>query len=231
MAEDKKTSKAKSGKSPTKKSSVKGKDTKSTVQKSSAKTKGAKSTPQKTSAAKPGAKAPAKQRSAPKKETVAKALASETKTPDKSNDKSFLVDAAENIDAGAKIVRDRTAEFASDFAEKASGFKDTLFHRVKKGVSEAYEAGSKAIEELTETAQDYAEKYKHKIEITKLKAKQDKQYTKLGSIIYEKYKVAGMTADKLFKEQDIKELINDIEDMAEQIVEQGKALDKNGERK
>ncbi|MEJ2544715.1 MAG: hypothetical protein P8Y99_11670 [Calditrichaceae bacterium] len=123
-------------------------------------------------------------------------------------------------------MKDRTAEIASDLAGKASSFTDTLLHKVRKGVSEAYEAGSKAIEELTETAQDYAEKYKHKMEINKLKAKQDKQYRVLGSLIFEKYKVVGLTPAKLLKEKDIVNLINEIEITSEQIVEQGKALDK-----
>lgn len=212
MAGEKKTSKVK--------------DTKPTQKRTSAKTKGTKSTTKRTATAKIVSKSPAKKRSVTKKEASIKPPVAETKTSDKSRDKSFLVDAAENIDAGTKLVKDKTAELASDIAKKAAGFKDTLFDKVKKGVSDAYEASSKAVEELTETAQEYADKYKHKIEINKLKAKQDKQYTRLGTLIFDKYKVVGITADKLFKEEDIKELINEIENTAEQIVEQGKALDK-----
>jgi hypothetical protein len=189
--------------------------------------KGTKSTSKKTSSTKPASKTQAKQRSTTKKQSNVKPT-NDKKIIDKPKDKSFLVDAAENIDAGTKLVKEKTAELASDIAKKAAGFKDTLFDKVIKGVSEAYEAGSKAIEELTETAQDYAEKYKHKIEINKLKLKQDKQYTSLGSLIFDKYKVTGITADKLFEEEDIKLLINEIENIAEQIVKQGKALDKIG---
>ena len=214
MAEEKKTSKEKGSKSTTKRTS--------------SKTKGTKATAKKTFPAKTISKRTVKQRSATKKEASIKLPALETKTSDKSKDKSFLVDAAETIDAGAKLVKDRTSEIASDIVERASGFKDTLIDRVKKGVSEAYEAGSKTFDGLTETAQDYAEKYKHKIEINKLKAKQDKQYSILGSLIFDKYKVAGMIPAKFFKEKNIKELINEIENTAEQIVEQGKALDKIG---
>ena len=205
-----------------KKSSTK-KDTKSAIKSTATKPKSTKPAARKTSAAKSGSKTSVKQRSATKSEVKP---ISETKISNESKQKSFLVDAAENIDAGAKLVKDRTAEIAADLAGKASSFKDTLLHKVKKGVSEAYEAGSKAVEELTETAQDYAEKYKHKMEINKLKAKQDRQYTVLGSLIFEKYKVAGLTPAKLLKEKDIVSLINEIENTVEQIVEQGKALDK-----
>ena len=52
------------------------------------------------------------------------------------------------------------------------------------------------------------------------------QYKVLGSLIFEKYKVAGLTPAKLLKEKDIVSLINEIENTVEQIVEQGKALDK-----
>ncbi len=213
MAVEKKTSKAK--------------NTKSTAKRTSTKTKGAKSTAKRTPTAKTGSKSPAKRRSATKKEANINSPAVESKTSDKSKEKSFLVDAAEHIDEGTKLVKDKTAELATDIAKKAVGFKDTLFDKVKKGVSEAYEASSKAIEELTETAQEYGDKYKHKIEINKLKAKQEKQFTKLGSLIFDKYKVIGISADKLFKEKDIKELINEIENTAKQIVEQGKTLDKS----
>ena len=205
-----------------KKSSTK-KDTKSAIKSTATKPKSTKPAARKTSAAKSGSTTSVKQRSATKGEVKP---ISETKLSNESKQKSFLVDAAENIDAGAKLVKDRTAEIAADLAGKASSFKDTLLHKVKKGVSEAYEAGSKAVEELTETAQDYAEKYKHKMEINKLKAKQNKQYTVLGSLIFEKYKVAGLTPAKLLKEKDIVSLINEIENTVEQIVEQGKALDK-----
>ena len=205
-----------------KKSSTK-KDTKSAIKSTATKPKSTKPAARKTSAAKSGSTTSVKQRSATKGEVKP---ISETKLSNESKQKSFLVDAAENIDAGAKLVKDRTAEIAADLAGKASSFKDTLLHKVKKGVSEAYEAGSKAVEELTETAQDYAEKYKHKMEINKLKAKQDRQYTVLGSLIFEKYKVAGLTPAKLLKEKDIVSLINEIENTVEQIVEQGKALDK-----
>ena len=205
-----------------KKSSTK-KDTKSAIKSTATKPKSTKPAARKTSATKSGSKTSVKQRSVTKSEVKP---ISETKVSNESKQKSFLVDAAENIDAGAKLVKDRTAEIAADLAGKASSFKDTLLHKVKKGVSEAYEAGSKAVEELTETAQDYAEKYKHKMEINKLKAQQERQYTVLGSLIFEKYKVAGLTPAKVLKEKDIVELINEIEHTSVQIVEQGKALDR-----
>ena len=142
-------------------------------------------------------------------------------------EKRFIDDAADQIDAGTKIIKEKTSEFVSDFSGKASKLTDTILKKVKKGVSDAYEASSKAIDELTETAQDYAEKYKHKIEINKLKVKQDQQYSKLGSLIFDKYKVVGIPADKLFQEPDIKNIIIEIEKTAKEIVDLGKALDES----
>ncbi|MEJ2053933.1 MAG: hypothetical protein P8X42_08445 [Calditrichaceae bacterium] len=110
---------------------------------------------------------------------------------------------------------------------RASKLTDSILDKVKQGVSEAYEAGSKALEDLTETAQDYAEKYKHKLEINKLKSKQDQQYTQLGSLIFDKYKIIGIPANKLFQEKDIKNSIKEIEETAKKIVDLGKALDES----
>ena len=197
------------------------------TEKKSAKEKSKKSISKKMPAKKAESKAPAKKRSVTKKEKQVKTSPPKKTVANESKEKSFVTDAAENIEARAKSVKNKTAEIASDIAEKTSSFSDTVLKGIKKGVSEAYEAGAKAIEGVSEAAQDYTEKYKNKIEINRLKTKQDKQYTKLGSLIFDKYKVIGITADKLFMEKEIVEIINEIENTARQIVKQGQALDRS----
>ena len=106
-----------------------------------------------------------------------------TKDKIKPEEKNFLKEAAENIEEGAKVVGEKAGEFASGFADKTSDVGKTLVEKFKEGVSEAYEFGSKAFEGISEAAQSYADKYKHKVEIRELKTKQEDTYTKLGSVI------------------------------------------------
>jgi hypothetical protein len=55
--------------------------------------------------------------------------------------KGFLGEVAENIGEGAKMV-----------GEKATEFTDMIVDKLKKGLSQAYEAGAKVVDELSQAA-------------------------------------------------------------------------------
>lgn len=89
--------------------------------------------------------------------------------------KSFLGDTAENIEDGAKLVR-----------EKATEITDKL----KKGLTHAYDTGAKVVDELSQRAQEYSEKYRVESEIKKLKNEREMLTVQLGQSFF-KHRLTG----------------------------------------
>lgn len=145
-------------------------------------------------------------------------------TSNNTEEKSFLVDTAETIETGAKIVGEKTTEIASDLAQKTAQVARTIFNKVKKDLTEVYEAGSKVVAGATEVAQDYTEKYKNKVEVKELIKERQALYIELGSVIYEKNKSGGASFTQLFKEKDVKELLRTIKTKENEIVKMGQEL-------
>jgi len=126
-----------------------------------------------------------------------------------------LVQAARAIEEGAKLV-----------GEKAPVIASIVFHSIKKGVSVAYGTSSTLAREAYHAASDYADKYKHKIEVKKLKAQREATSSRLGSIIYTRIIIDGEPPEKAFSDQEITSLLQQIQDLANEVVKIGKELEK-----
>jgi hypothetical protein len=129
--------------------------------------------------------------------------------------KGFLGEVAENIGEGAKMV-----------GEKATELTDMIVDKLKKGLSQAYEAGAKVVDELSQTAQEYADKYKAESEIKKLNGKKDLLITQLGHSILKRHLAEGKVTESFFNEKEIIDQFNQIEMFDKQIINTGKQLDK-----
>lgn len=130
-------------------------------------------------------------------------------------EKSFLGEVAEDIGEGAKRV-----------GEKATELTDIVVDKLKKGLSQAYDAGAKVVDELSQAAQEYAEKYKAESEIKKLKGKQDLLITQLGHSILKRHREKGKVTGAFFNETEVSDQFNQIEMFDKQIINTGKRLDK-----
>jgi len=130
-------------------------------------------------------------------------------------EKGFLGEAAENIGEGAKRV-----------GEKAAELTDTVVDKLKKGWSQAYEVGAKVVDEVSQAAHEYAEKYKAESEIKKLNSKKDQLLTELGHSIFKRHLAADKVAESFFNEKEIIDQFNQIEIFDQQIINIGKQLDK-----
>ncbi len=130
-------------------------------------------------------------------------------------EKGFLGEVAEDIGEGAKMV-----------GEKATELGDIVTEKLKKGLSQAYAAGAKAVDELSQAAQDYAEKYKAESEIKKLKGQQDKLMAQLGQSIFKHHLSGGGFAVSFFNRKEIMDQFNQIEIVDKKIIKIGKHLDK-----
>ena len=130
-------------------------------------------------------------------------------------EKRFLGEVAEDIGEGAKMV-----------GGKASELTDIVVDKLKKGLSQAYAAGAKTVDELSQTAQEYAEKYRSESEIKKLKGEKDLLITQLGQSIFKHHLAGGGFAESFFKRKEIIGQFNQIEILDKKIIKSGKQLDK-----
>jgi hypothetical protein len=129
--------------------------------------------------------------------------------------KGFLGDAAKNVGESAKME-----------GEKATDFTDRIVDKLKKGLSQTYDAGTKVVDELSQTAQRYAEKYIAESEIKKLQGRRDMHLMQLGHAILKRHLATGKVTRSYFKEKEIIEQFNQIEMLDKQIIHTGKRLDK-----
>jgi len=130
-------------------------------------------------------------------------------------EKGFFGEAAGNIGEGAKRV-----------GEKATELSDIVVDKLKKGLSQAYETGAKAVDELSQAAHAYAEKYKAETKIKKLNAQKDQLLTQLGRSVLKRHLAAGKVAESFFNEKEVIDQFNQIETFDQQIINTGKQLDK-----
>ncbi len=126
-----------------------------------------------------------------------------------------LAGAAKAIEEGVEFVGEKAPEVAS-----------IVLHKVKKGVSVAYGTSSTLVREAYHAASDYADKYKHKIEIKKLKAQREATSSRLGSIIYTRINIDGEPPEKTFSDQEITSLLQQIQDLDNEVVKIGKEFEK-----
>ncbi len=127
-----------------------------------------------------------------------------------------LVQAAKAIEEGAEFVGEKVPVVAS-----------IVFHSIKKGVSVAYRTSSTLVGGAYHAASDYADKYKHKIEVKKLKAQREATSSRLGSIIYSKIVIDQEPPQKAFSNEEITSLLQQIHDLDNEVVKIGKELDEN----
>ena len=133
-------------------------------------------------------------------------------------EKGFLGEVAEDIGEGAKMV-----------GEKATELGDIVTEKLKKGLSQAYEAGANVVDELSQTAQEYAEKYKAESEIRKRKGEKDKLMAQLGQSIFKHHLAGGAVTESFFNRKEIIDQFNQIEMLDKKIIKTGKQLDKGKE--
>ena len=131
------------------------------------------------------------------------------------NKAGALVGAAKAIEDGMGFVGEKAPEVAS-----------FVLHKVKRGVSAAYGTSQTLVRDAYHTAGDYADKYKHKNEIRKLKAQREATTSRLGSAIYTKVIVDGEAPEKTLAETEITSLLQQIQDLDNEVIKIGKELEK-----
>lgn len=168
--------------------------------------------------------APVKKKVVPAAKKVAKKVATKPATVKVSKieeEKSFIADAAENIEAGMKVVGDKATEMASDFTRKTSRIAGSIFKKLKEGASDAYDAGSKMAGNITDKTTEYTDKHKNDVELKKINEELKTLYLKLGTIVNDKYKTLEGSREKLYGDDAVKDFLKTIKKKEDEIVKLG----------
>ena len=133
----------------------------------------------------------------------------------------------ETPQATAEIEKEKG--ILGEVGEKASELTDMIVDKLKKGLSQAYEAGAKVVDDLSQAAQEYVEKYKTETQIKKLKGEKDELMTQLGQSIFKHHRAGGGFAESFFNTKEMIDQFNQIEMLDKKIIETGRQLDKGKE--
>ena len=132
----------------------------------------------------------------------------------------------ESAKTGAFVGAAKAIEDSMEFVgEKAPEVVSVVLHKVKEGVSLAYGTSSTLVREAYDAASDYADEYKHKVEIKRLKAQRESASSTLGSAIYTRLVIHEEPPEKIFLDPEITSLLQRIQDLDHEVVRIGKELE------
>ena len=103
---------------------------------------------------------------------------------------------------------------------------DKVVDKLKKGFLQAYEAGAKVVEGISQTTHDYAEKYKVESGIKNLEERKTLIITQLGHSIFKRHIEKKKITESFLKEKEIADMFTQIEMLDAQISDSEKQLNK-----
>ena len=111
--------------------------------------------------------------------------------------------------------------------KKAPEIVSAVMHKVRKGASMAYGTGSTLVREAYHAASEQADRYKHKNEIRKLKARREDASARLGSIIYSKIIIDETPPKETLADREIIMLLQQIQNLDNDVEKIGKELERD----
>ncbi len=134
----------------------------------------------------------------------------------------FLSEASENIEAGARLIGKKASKLASELADTAGKIKK----EVKGLESEALVTARGKIDEFSDKAQEYLDRYKHRSEINRLAKERDVMIKVLGQLVYLKLKSRSANKENLADNEEVKNLVKNIKKKDREIINAGKESEK-----
>ena len=138
----------------------------------------------------------------------------------------FFSEATENIEAGARLIGKKASKMASELAGTTSDIASKIKEEVKEPASEALAAARRTIDEFSDKAQEYLDKYKHRSEINRLAKERDVLIKVLGQLVYLKLKSRSANKEILADNEEVKNLVKNIKKKDREIINAGKESDK-----
>jgi hypothetical protein len=141
------------------------------------------------------------------------------------DDTGILVEAALNIEAGARTVSKYASDVVKDVADRTSQVAEEVIKKTKKGIRDVYDIGGKAVEDLQNSAQEYIDRFNNSADMKKAGAARQKLVTNFGNLVFAKYQDKKFKNENLFGEEQLVNLIKEIQTVDKKIVELGKKLE------
>ena len=145
----------------------------------------------------------------------------------KDEETGFLVEAAINIESGARKVSKKAGEVAEKLGDQTAEIAGKVFDTIKKGVAESYETSSRAIEDLAGKAGDYLKKFETSVEMRKLREKKDQLSEQLGGQIYTVSRKKNISIEKMFSDKSVQPLLQEMVVLHKEILKLGRKMSAN----
>ncbi len=129
---------------------------------------------------------------------------------------NFWDDVQGNISEGAKVLN----EEAKEFAEKVSSYSENIFGVIREKASDALNYGTNLTKEAVNYAQTMAEKYRDRVEVSKLNEEKKKASSQLGMNIYLAYKNNDNRVPvQTFSQKKVKSVLKELEELDKKILD------------
>lgn len=145
----------------------------------------------------------------------------EAKTRRKTPQKASAQEKPQEKEQPASQPLEETEQRQESVARKAPEVVSAVLQKLKKGATVAYGTSSILVRDGYHAASDYADKYKHKIEVKKLKAQRDAVSSMLGSIVYTRIIIDGEPPGESFSDPEITSLLQQIQELDKDVVRIG----------
>jgi len=148
------------------------------------------------------------------------------KKKDLKNQKGILVEAARKIETGAKVIGEKAADVVEKVTDQTSEVADLVYDKVKKGVSEAYSAGSRTISDVGKKAAKYIKKYDNTLEMQRLSNDRQNRMHELGTYFFTMYKSKSQDIKVILSSGEAQKMIYELESLNKEIVKLGREIKK-----
>jgi hypothetical protein len=137
---------------------------------------------------------------------------------------SKLVETARKVESRAKIMGEKAADVAEKVTDQTTEIAEVVYDKVKKGVSDAYDVGSKTLHDMSKKGVKYIKKYDDTIEINKLNHDRNMKMQELGIHIFTQYKIKSQNLTELLAKSESQRILNELEILNKEIVKLGRRI-------
>jgi hypothetical protein len=155
-----------------------------------------------------------------------KSKSSRTKSVNVNDKNGVLVDTKRKIESKAKVIGKKTSVVAEKVSDQTTEIAGIAYDKLKKSVSEVYEASSKTMSDMSKKAAKYIKKYEDTIEMKKLNHDRNMKMQELGSHIFNHYKSKSLKLTELLEKDESQKILHELEILNKQIVKLGRKIKK-----
>ena len=137
-----------------------------------------------------------------------------------------LVETAKKIESGAKVLGKKTSDVVEKISDQTTEIAGIAYGKLKKSVSDAYEASSKTMSDMSKKAAKYIKKYEDTIEMKKLNHDRNMKMQELGSHIFNQYKSKSLTITELLENEKAQTILTELGIINKEIIKLGKKIKK-----